>query len=86
MFDNINNDITSNLIFSNPNGEITNPLAIPAREDKKEKMDRAIFDKVSLYVKKDIYHQIKLQALNQDKFIWEVIDKALREYITNLDR
>lgn len=64
------------------NDEIENPFSIGDKPKKKQRMPEDV-EKVNLYVKKDVYHAIKREALNTDKYIWEVVDKALRAYIDN---
>lgn len=58
-----------------------------AEQDKKRLAEKAKREKeyqtISLLVNRDYYKQIKIWSTNDDRFVWELIDEAIRNYIQN---
>lgn len=41
------------------------------------------FQKVTLSVRKKYYNSLKMESIRQDRFVWQVLDDAIREYLKN---
>jgi hypothetical protein len=41
------------------------------------------FQKRSLYVSRKTYHRLKMKAIAENRFVWQVLDDALNQYLND---
>jgi hypothetical protein len=80
-----NDNLIDNLLTGVP-ADINKKKASAASKKKEKKQDdqneiRAGFVKSSISVRKTYYDQLKMEAIRQNRFVWQVLDDAIAQFL-----
>lgn len=79
-----NDNLIDNLLSGVP-ADINKKKASAASKKQEKKQDeneiRAGFVKSSISVRKTYYNQLKMEAIRQNRFVWQVLDDAIAQFL-----
>lgn len=62
-----------------PNAPVV-PIKVKTKNNEPSKED---YQKISLTVRKELYSRMQVLAVNRDKFVWQLFEEALKDYLSD---